>query len=218
MNLSVTLVIIIVTVIISMLAFGNQRLQDKLIFYPPAVSQNRQWYRFFTCGFIHADTGHLIFNMLSLFFFGEGVEKKFTEIFQENGSWLYLLLYISALFFSLLPTYLKHKEDRYYKSLGASGAVSAVLFAAFLLEPTIGVMIMFIPIPIPAFIFGPLYLLISTYLDKKGKDNINHSAHIFGALYGIAFVIIATQLVGFNAIDEFVTGVKQYLSEKGWIK
>jgi membrane associated rhomboid family serine protease len=163
MNISVTLAIIIVTVIVSLLGFGNQRLVDKLIFYPPAVSRNNEWYRFFTCGFIHADTAHLIFNMLSLFFFGEGVENKFIEIFGENGRWIYLLLYVSALLFSLLPTYRKHKDDAYYKSLGASGAVSAVLFAAFLLEPTIGVGIMFIPIPIPAFIFGPLYLLISTY-------------------------------------------------------
>lgn len=218
MNISVTLAIIIVTAIVSLLAFSNQRLMDKLIFYPPAVSRNKEWYRFFTCGLIHADTAHLIFNMLSLFFFGEGVENKFMEIFGENGRWIYLLLYVSALLFSLLPTYRKHKDDAYYRSLGASGAVSAVLFAAFLLEPTLGVGIMFIPIPIPAFIFGPLYLLISTYLDKKGKDNINHSAHIFGALYGIGFVIIGTQLVGFNAITEFLTGVKSYLSARGWIK
>jgi membrane associated rhomboid family serine protease len=217
MNISVTLVIIIVTVIVSMMAFNNRQLMDKLIFYPPAISRNKQWYRFFSCGFIHADTAHLIFNMLSLFFFGEGVEKKFTEIFHENGWWLYLLLYLSALYFSLLPTYRKHKEDAYYRSLGASGAVSAVLFAAFLLEPTLGVMIFFIPIPIPAFIFGPLYLIISSYMDRKGGDNINHSAHIFGALYGIAFVIIATQLVGYNAITECVSEVKQYLSAKGWI-
>jgi membrane associated rhomboid family serine protease len=212
MNISVTLVIIIVTAVISMLAFGNQRLQDKLIFYPPAITRNNEWYRFFTCGFIHADTAHLIFNMLSLYFFGEGVEKKFIETFHEHGWWLYLLLYLSALFFSLLPTYLKNKENAYYRSLGASGAVSAVLFAAFLLDPTIGVMIFFIPIPIPAFIFGPLYLIISTYMDKKGKDNINHSAHIFGALYGLAFVIIATQMVGVNVISECITEVKQYIS------
>ena len=217
MEFSINLIIIVITVITSLMAFNNNKLMNDLIFYPPAVTRDRQWYRFFSCGLIHADAAHLIFNMLSLYFFGEGVEKKFTEIFEANGKWLYLALYVSALFFSLLPTWLKHKHDSYYRSLGASGAVSAVLFAAFLLEPTLGVMLFFIPIPIPAFIFGPLYLIISSYMDRKGNDNINHSAHIFGALYGIAFVVITTQLVGYNAIAECITEVKNYLAVKGWI-
>ena len=98
MQLTITVIIIIVTVLVSIGAFSNKKLESDLIFYPPAVTHHHQWYRFFTCGLIHADFGHLLFNMLSLFLFGQFVEEKFIEIFSEAGKWYYLGMYISAMF------------------------------------------------------------------------------------------------------------------------
>ena len=211
MQFSITLVIIIITVLISIGAFNNPKIEDDLIFYPPAIRVQKQWYRFFTCGFIHADAMHLIFNMLSLFFFGPAVEKGFEQYFGEPGRWIFLAMYGTALFISLLPTYLKHKYDHQYRSLGASGAVSAVIFAGLMLTPLTEIYFFFIPIPIPGFVFGPLYLILTAYMERKGGDNINHSAHLWGALYGLAFIIIAAYAAGHNIIGIFLASVKQYL-------
>lgn len=217
MHLSITLLIIIVTVIVSISAFSNQSLVDRLIFYPPAITRRNEWYRFFSCGLIHADAGHLLFNMLSLYMFGEFVENQFTAIFDQNGKWLYLVMYVVALLVSLLPTYFRNRDNYYYKSLGASGAVSAVVFAGLMIAPEVEVGFFIIPPIIPGFIFGPLYLLVSAILDRRGGSNINHSAHIWGAIFGVLFIIIAGRTVGYNAIEGFVTGVKAYLQSKGWL-
>ncbi len=216
--MSITLIIVIVTCLVSFSAFNNEKLMNDLIFYPPAVAKNNQWYRFFSCGFIHADIPHLLFNMLSLYLFGRFVEDEFVAIFQEKGKMLYLLMYVTSLAVCLLPTYSKNKDNYHYKSLGASGAVSAVVFAGLLVAPTIEVGFFFIPPIIPGFIFGPLYLLVTAFLDKRGGGNINHSAHLWGALFGLAFVIVVGKFVGgYNAISEFIEGVTRYLEVKGWI-
>ncbi|WEK33607.1 MAG: rhomboid family intramembrane serine protease [Candidatus Pseudobacter hemicellulosilyticus] len=188
--MSITLIIVIITCIVSISAFSNSKIYDDLIFYPPSVTYQRQWYRFFSCGFIHADFLHLAFNMYALYTFGGMVEGRFIALFQEKGKLLYLLMYISALPVCLLPTYSKHKDDASYRSLGASGAVSAVIFAFIMLLPLQQLGLLFIPIYIPGFIFGLLFLAISSYLDKRGGGRINHSAHIWGGLYGIIFLMI----------------------------
>ena len=217
MGLSITVILVIITTLVSLGGFGNQKLIDDLIFYPPAVTHRKQWYRFITHGLIHADFGHLIFNMLSLYLFGRFVEDKFIEIFADNGKWYYLLMYVTSLVVAIIPTYSKHQNDYAYRSLGASGAVSAVVFAGLMVAPYIERGFFIIPPIIPGFIFGPLYLFISALLDKRGGDNINHSAHIWGAIYGVVFIIVVGKLAGFNAIEEFVNGVKFYLQSKGWI-
>jgi membrane associated rhomboid family serine protease len=194
MHLDITTIIIIITVLVSIGGFRNQKIIDDLIFYPPAVTHRNQWYRFFTCGLIHADAGHLIFNMLSLYLFGRNLEIYFSQIFDGTGKLIYLLMYVTALAISVIPTYVRHKDDYQYRSLGASGAVSAVVFAGILFDPITGIGLFFIPIYIAGFLFGFIYLLISYYLDRKGGGNINHSAHIYGALYGIVFTIVAAQL------------------------
>jgi membrane associated rhomboid family serine protease len=210
--MSITIIIIIINVLVSLAAMKNERLMDQLIFYPPAVTHDNQYYRFFTSGFIHADFGHLIFNMISLYAFGGMVESGFNQIFGESGRLYYLLMYMLALPVSLMPTFVKNKSNSYYRSLGASGAVSAVIFAGLLMSPQAGVGMYFIPIYIPGFIFGPLYLIISAYLDRKGGSNINHSAHIWGALFGIAFLVVAGQLAGFPVMSNFIAGVQDYFN------
>jgi membrane associated rhomboid family serine protease len=217
MQLSITVIIIIITTLVSIGGFSNQKVIDDLIFNPPLVHKRNQWYRFITCGLIHADYGHLIFNMLSLYLFGRFVEANFIQIFGAVGKWYYLFMYVSALVVSLLPTYFKHINNYYYRSLGASGAVSAVIFSGLMIAPETEVYIFFIPIPIPGFIFAPLYLLISALMERKGGSNINHSAHIWGAIYGLLFIILAGKTVGYDAITEGISRIRYYMQAKGWM-
>jgi membrane associated rhomboid family serine protease len=199
--------------VVSFVAFSNQKIINDLIFYPPAVANQKQWYRFFTCGLIHADIGHLAFNMISLYYFGKYVEQFLVEyVFGSKGELLYTLLYVSALAASLMPTYSQNRDNYNYRSLGASGAVSAVVFAGIFLFPTQPIGFIFLPnLQIPGFIFGPIYLLISAYLGKRGGTNINHSAHIWGALYGIAFLVVtAFALSDFNPFTNFMQQVQTY--------
>jgi membrane associated rhomboid family serine protease len=209
--LTITLIILLLTCVISFTAFSNEKITNDMIFYPTAVTNHNQWYRFITCGFIHADFMHLAFNMYTFYLFGDMVERAFMAIFGEIGKALYILMYISALIVCLLPTYFKHRNDYYYRSLGASGAVSAVIFIGIFLNPTMGMGIFPIPFHIPAFIFGPLYLGISAYLAKKGHGNINHSAHIWGAIYGIVFLVITSQFLSpYRPLESFVNEVMNY--------
>jgi membrane associated rhomboid family serine protease len=212
--MSITLIIIIITCIISFTAFNNEKVFEDLIFYPPAIANQNQYYRFFTCGFIHANYMHLGFNMYSLWIFGEYVEAQFMGAFGEKGKWLYLLMYISTLFFCLLPTYSKNRHNQNYRSLGASGAVSAVVFSFIFLDPLRRIGFIFLPqnMMIPGFIFGLLYLIISSYMDKKGGGNINHSAHIWGAIYGIAFLIVTGSfLSNYNLFQDFMQKIQSYI-------
>ena len=201
MELSITLIIVVITVLVSIGAFNNQKIMDDLIFHPPAVSQRNQWYRFFSAGLVHADVTHLAFNMISLYLFGRFVEQAFLGLFAEKGKILFLAMYVLALPVSLLPTYFKNRHNYHYYGLGASGAVSAVVFAGLLLAPTIRVGFFLLPPIIPGYVFAPLYVIISVVLARKGGDNINHSAHIWGAVFGLLFVTLAMWLLnGENAI------------------
>lgn len=209
--LTITLIILLLTCVISFTAFSNEKVTNDLIFYPTAITNHNQWYRFISCGFIHADFMHLAFNMYTFYLFGGMVEEAFTALYGGLGKTLYTILYFTALIICLLPTYLQHKNNYHYRSLGASGAVSAVIFIGIFLNPTMGMGIFPIPINIPAFIFGPIYLLISFYLAKKGRGNINHSAHIWGAIYGIVFTIITCQFMSnFRPMENFVAEVTGY--------
>lgn len=208
MHFTINLSIIIITVLVSLGGFSNQKIQDDLIFFPPAVTKQNQWYRFFSCGLIHADFGHLLLNMLSLYFFGDVVENGFVQLFGGMGKWMYLGLYVSALLVSLLPTYFKNKNNYQYKSLGASGAVSAVIFAGLLLVPTATIYFYFFPMP--SFVFAPLYLLFTAYMDRRGRDNINHSAHLWGSLYGLVFIILACRLINFPIVQNAIDQVRAY--------
>jgi membrane associated rhomboid family serine protease len=213
MNVSVTLAIIIITCLVSIPAFGSQKIIDDLVFFPPAIAKHNQWYRFFTCGFIHADWLHLFINMYAFYGFGLTIELTLANEFGGIGRLLFVILYITALFFCLVPTYIKHKDDNYYRSLGASGAVSAIVFAYMLLNPTGGVGIIFLPFSLPAFILGPVYLIVSSILARKGGSSINHSAHFWGAIYGIVFIIVIFYFLSdINLPAYFISQVQGYFS------
>ncbi len=179
-----TITLIAITVIVSLLAFSNQALMNRLIFWPPAM-QRGQYDRFITHGFVHADGTHLLFNMITLFFFGRVIESFYRQYFFDLG---FVLFYLGGLIFAIFPSYLKHKNDTNWASLGASGAVSAVLFAYILFEPWKLILVFFIPVP--AIIFAILYVGYSIWSGKRGNSNINHSAHLWGAAYGVVMTII----------------------------
>ncbi len=183
---NITLAIVIVTTLISIAGFRNGKIVDELIFWPPAISKKNQYYRFITCGLIHADYMHLIFNMLTLYFFGTYMEAHYQGDLGLQR-YYYLALYIGALIVSNIPTYIKHYNDYDYRSLGASGAVSAVLFSFILLGPWQQIIVLVFPVP--AIIYGGLFLFYSAYMSRKGGDHVNHDAHFYGALFGVLFTI-----------------------------
>lgn len=178
------------TVLVSIACFNNRDLFTKLMHWPYIEARQGEYFRWLTSGLLHADYGHLIFNMFTLFFFGPIVEDWCQERFPEWGISFFLFFYLISMVMVSSATYSQHKNNQGYSAIGASGAVSAILFACILLNPTIGIGLFFIPIPIPGFIFGVLYLWYSSYMDKHGKDNIGHSAHIFGAIFGFFFPLL----------------------------
>ena len=180
----VTLIILAVTCVISFAAFSNPRLLERLILWPPAISRSHQYDRLLTCGLVHADFAHLLFNMFTFFSFGAYMERLFTP---RIGALGYALFYAGGIVVSALPSYLRHQDDANYRSLGASGAVSAVLFAYILIRPWSTLLIF--AIPVPAIIFALVYLGYTIYMDRRQTDRINHSAHLWGAAYGIVFTI-----------------------------
>lgn len=197
--MSHTLIIIIITALISFSAFNNSRIYNDLIMYPPAINRG-QYYRLLTSGFIHADFMHLIFNMLTLWFFGKVLEERYFMYF---GKFTFLIFYLAAITLSDLPSYIKHKNNSSYASLGASGGVSAILFAYIILAPWSTIYLFFLPVP--AIVFGVVYLVYSQYMARKGGDNINHDAHFWGAVIGVAGVLLLDK----EAIPRFIQLIQQ---------
>jgi membrane associated rhomboid family serine protease len=179
-----TLAIILATCAISVLAFKNEKLLNDLILWPPAIKRGKQYYRLVTYGFIHADGMHLLFNMITLYFFGRYIESYMGGSIGTLG---FIVFYLSAIVVSILPTYMKNVNNPAYRSLGASGAVSAVLFGFVLLNPW-GTIVLFFAIKCPAILYAVIYIGYSIYMDRQGTDNINHSAHLWGAAYGVLFL------------------------------
>jgi membrane associated rhomboid family serine protease len=206
-SFTITLLITIITGAISLMAFSNEPLKEKLLFWPHKIRHNREYHRFLSHGLVHADLIHLTFNMLAFYSFGIYVEEYLFSapyLFGSQGRLFFILLYVGALILSSIPDYYKYKDVYPYRALGASGAVSAVIFAGIILRPNLPIRFLFIPFDIPGYIFGVIFLAFSMYMAKKGQDNIGHSAHFFGALYGVAFTVIAGQgIAGASVLKEF---------------
>ena len=190
MQSPITLAIIIITTAVSILCFNGRGMQA-LMFNAYDVWHRHKWYKLFSNGLVHGGWGHLLFNMLTLYFFGSVVEQYFSLAFGNTlGIILYIVLYVSAIAVSTVGDLIKYRNSPGYNAVGASGAVSAVLFASILFEPKMGIYIYLIPIPVPGYIFAPLYLLYCWYMAKRNMDNIGHTAHFWGAVYGLLFPIV----------------------------
>ena len=175
--------IFVFTIITSLYAFYDHSIYGKFMLHPYSVSKGHKVWTVITSGLIHADWMHLFFNMFTFVAFAFPLERML-------GSWKFGLLYFLALILSDLPTIFRYKDNFNYNSLGASGAISAVLFSFILFNPKAGIGILFLPFNIPAYIFGVLYLIYCAYASKNSRDGINHDAHFFGALTGLIFTII----------------------------
>lgn len=185
-----TEVIVIITGLISIWAFQDRDLKAKLMFNAYMVKHSNQWYRVVSHAFIHAGWMHLAVNMWVLWLFGAMVEQFLGEYRGAGGQFAYVALYLGGILFATLPSYARHQDNFSYNSLGASGAVSAILFSAIYFQPTMDLYLMLIPIPIPAIIFGIGYLALEWYLDKRSMDNVAHDAHFWGAGFGFIFTMV----------------------------
>lgn len=197
--MSITLLIIILNCVISFICFSNNDAKLKLIFHPFTIyKDSSQWFRFISGGFIHADYMHLGFNMFALYSFGIYLETNcFPLIFGNFYKIGFVLFYISSIGFADIYTFIKHKNNSSYYSLGASGAVSAVIYACILFEPNLLIM------GLPGWLYGFIYLALSSYASKKNLGNIAHDAHIWGAIYGFLFPL----LFNINLITKFFNAV-----------
>jgi membrane associated rhomboid family serine protease len=203
----ITIILIAINVIAFLITERNQSLKDKTIMWPYYVKRNNEYYRLITSGFLHADFIHLFFNMFTLYFFGRNIEL-ITKGFELGGTITYLGLYFGALIISDLPCFFKYKDVYDYRSLGASGAISAVVFAAILFTPWSSIYL-YGAIKISATVYAILFVIYCVYMGKKGQDNINHDAHLWGALYGLAFMLIIVALKDPTIFNDIIEQLKQ---------
>ena len=181
--MSGAMIILALTILISVIGLFSRKVIEKAVLRPYAIAQGKDYATLLTSGFVHADVGHLLFNLITYYSFAFGLQRAIGDLRFE-------LLYFSGLLVSNLGTCIKHRHEPNYASLGASGAILAVLFASIVYFPGQRLLILPIPIPIPAPLFAVAYLAFSYYSSGRAKDRINHDAHIFGALTGLAFVLL----------------------------
>ncbi len=189
-----TIAVTIITILISIAAFNNETIVNKLILWPRYMDSPQEYYRLLSSGFIHADWNHLIFNMVSLYFIGQSAEMLLGSGF--------VTLYLTGIIVSSLPSFLKNRHNSYYRSLGASGGVSSILFFVIYFFPWGKLQIIFIPIGIPCIIYGVLYLIYEAYMSKRGQGNVNHDAHFWGAIYGFLYAIVVDPTHGLSFIAQ----------------
>lgn len=203
---NITILIIVVTSVVSVLAFSNQQLFSKLLFNPYQVIQRKQYYRLLTHGFVHANWWHLFVNMFVLYFFGTSAENQIHVLamdgFLKHPVLAYLILYLVSIIFATTISLFRHKNNYLYNSVGASGAVSAVMFFSIFFAPWQR-LYLYAAIPIPGIIFAVLYIVYSQYMSKKENDNINHDAHLLGAVFGFVFPLF----IDLELIREFIGSI-----------
>jgi len=185
----ITWFIIGITVLISYLAFQNPELMSKLQFNAAQIIHRKEYYRLVSHAFIHANWSHLGVNMLVLYFFGRNIETYFDYYFGRSANAYFVLLYFGGILASNIWSLAKNRNNYYYNAVGASGAVSAVLFASIFFDPW-NLLYFFAIIPIPGIVFAIGYLFYSYYMSKKKNDNVAHDAHFLGAVFGFIFPIL----------------------------
>jgi len=190
MGIGITEIIVALTCLISWQALNNQNFQNQCMFIPYNVKHSNEYYRLLSHVLVHADFAHLAFNMISMFYLGKYLEMQLVYEYGNLGMYYFIILYLlGGLAATILP-YSRNSDNSMYRSLGASGAVSAVVFATIMWNPQLELMLLFIPIPIEAYILGPIYLAVEYYSMRRGGSGIAHDAHIGGALFGILFVLL----------------------------
>ena len=200
-NLSLTLLLVIIIGFISWQGFNKDQVKARLLFHPYAIKYDGEWVRFITHAFIHADWNHLLINLFVLYQFGEVAERFFSYLFgAEYASLVFVLFFLGAVIFSSIPDYFKHQDNPSYGSLGASGATSALVFVYIVQDPWNW----FLFPPLPALFLGIAYLYYSSYMDKRGGDNIGHNAHFWGATFGLAFAFISASILKPEFIQYFI--------------
>jgi membrane associated rhomboid family serine protease len=202
-----TLIIVIITSAISILAFYSEPLMSRLIFNPYQITHRKEWWRILSHGFLHADWTHLIVNMIVLYSFGKNVEVWINQMkiegYVRSPLLTYSLLYFGGIIISALPSLIKHRNNYMYNSVGASGAVSAIVFTSIFFSP-LDKIYFFGAIPIPGIIFAVLYLIYSSFMSRRGRDNINHDAHFAGAIFGFVFPIF----IDLDMLTHFINELK----------
>lgn len=187
-TIDLTLILIIVTTLVSVAAFESRRLFDRLVLSPYAITHNNEWYRIITHGFIHANWAHLLINMLVLYSFGQAL-LHYLSYYTLKAAFHYVVIYLGGMIVATLTTIAKHRNNYSYRGIGASGAVSAVMFACIFFNPWNKLLFMAI-IPVPGIIFAVLYLAYCSYMSRKANDNINHDAHFYGAVFGFVYPVL----------------------------
>jgi membrane associated rhomboid family serine protease len=206
----VTFTILIACVGFSMYAFSNRAIMEKYMFNAYAIKHFNQKYRFLSHAFIHANYGHLIMNMYALYLFGRALEiVYFPKEFHQMSTLFYILLFTGGIYASSLVDYIKYRDNPNYNAVGASGAVSALIFSSILISPLAEYYLIFIPfVAIPSWILGAVYLAYSFYMNGRGRDNIAHGAHAWGAVFGFIF----TGVLKPSLFVSFVHKVTFYIS------
>lgn len=203
----VTLLLIAANVIFSLAGFYNKDLLNRFIGWPFYEKHSRQYYRMITSGFLHADWAHLFFNMFTLYFFGRNVELIFT-IGGLGGEFAYIALYFLGMIAADLPGYFKHGDDEYYRSLGASGAVSAVVFSTIVFDPW-GSIYIYGAIKLSMVFYAVLYLIYCVYAGRQQLGNINHDAHLWGSLFGLVFTLALVGILRSDVFPYIIEEMKQ---------
>ncbi len=193
-----------ITVLLSVSAFLRPALLQELLHSPYDIKRRNQWYRLLTSGFVHADPAHLFFNMFVFYNFAPHVLEAYKLLFGIKAVWFFLVLYLGGIVISDLPSYVKQQDNPNYRSLGASGGVSAILFTFIFIFPEIKLQLLFLPIPLSGLIWGLIYLAVTYVLSKRGGGRINHSAHLTGALFGVLYTILLKPAL----IQDFLSSLK----------
>jgi len=189
----ITIIIVILSVLTSLAAFRREELFNKLDLSPARIVHQKEYYRIFTHAFLHVDYFHLGINMLVLYSFGRYVEGIFSELEAAglifSGPFFYILLYVASIALASVSTITRNRDNENYSAVGASGAVSAIVFSYIFFAP-LDKILFYMVLPIPGILFGVLYLVYSSYMSRRKNDNINHSAHFWGAVVGFVFPLL----------------------------